>query len=218
VLDDWSGADWAVIDRSGVGAWFDSNSKPYDITASVCVSKNRLVAAFRTNIKDLLRNSGELPQAMFKNGGCLDLMIGSNAAADSTRRDPVEGDLRLLVTQVQGKPKAVLYRAVVPNTKEPVPFSSPWRTLTLDQVDDVTEHLEFAAGENGVYEIAIPLKVLGLQPKPGMAIKGDIGILRGNGFETLARVYWSNKSTAITADVPSEAQLTPNLWGNWLFQ
>jgi len=44
-------------------------------------------------------------------------------------------------------------------------------------------------------------------------MKGDIGILRGNGTETTARSYWSNKATGITADVPSEAALTPHLWG-----
>ena len=50
------------------------------------------------------------------------------------------------------------------------------------------------------------------------AIKADIGILRGNGFQTLQRVYWNNKATAITADVPSEAELTPALWGKWQFK
>ena len=38
-------------------------------------------------------------------------------------------------------------------------------------------------------------------------------ILRGNCTETTARSYWSNKSTGITVDVPSEASLTPHLWG-----
>jgi hypothetical protein len=49
-------------------------------------------------------------------------------------------------------------------------------------------------------------------------LQGDLGILRGNGFETLERVYWSNKATAITSDVPSEAQLTPRLWGRWVLE
>ena len=52
----------------------------------------------------------------------------------------------------------------------------------------------------------------------GQSLKGDIGVLRGNGFQTLQRVYWSNKATGITADVPSEAQLTPQLWGWFLLQ
>ena len=64
----------------------------------------------------------------------------------------------------------------------------------------------------------VPLAALGLKPADGQAIKGDIGILRGNGFQTLQRVYWNNKATAITADVPSEAELTPALWGRWQFK
>ncbi len=217
-LDDWAGADWAVIDRSGTAAYFDSNSRPYDITAAVRISGDKLAVAFRTNMKDLLRNSGELPQALFKNGGCLDVMLGTNPAADPDRRDAVTGDVRLLITQVDGKPRAVLYRAVVPGTKTPVPFSSPSRTITLDEVADVSDQLEFAAGDDGVFEIAIPLSVLHLSPQPGMKIKADLGVLRGDGVSTLARVYWSNKATAIVSDVPSEAQLTPALWGNWIFE
>ena len=58
----------------------------------------------------------------------------------------------------------------------------------------------------------------GARPEVMQAIKGDIGILRGNGFQTLQRVYWNNKATAITADVPSEAELTPKLWGKWKVQ
>ena len=38
-------------------------------------------------------------------------------------------------------------------------------------------------------------------------------MLRGSGGQTTQRVYWSNKATAITADVPSEAELTPEAVG-----
>ena len=214
-LDDWEGAAWATIDKSGVAANFNSNSKPYDVTAAVTIAGDRLYAAFRTTEPDLLRNTGETPNAPFKTGGALDLMLGTDANADLKRANPVAGDERLLITRVKDKTLALLYRAVVPGTKEPVPFSSPWRTITIDRVDDVSAQTQFADDGKGNYEISIPLATLGLKPQPGTAIKGDIGILRGNGFETLQRVYWSNKATGITADVPSEAMLTPQLWGKW---
>jgi len=70
----------------------------------------------------------------------------------------------------------------------------------------------------GNFEISIPLATLGLKPQPGQKLKGDIGILRGNGFQTVQRVYWSNKASGIVADVPSEAELTPKLWGRLEFQ
>ena len=215
-LDDWAGASWASIDKRGVAAFFDSNSKPYDVTAAVCVARDRLHVAFRTGDKDLLRNSGESLSLLFKTGGALDLMIGADPAADPARRAPVAGDQRLLVTLVKGRPVALLYRAVVPGAKVPVPFSSPWRTITFDRVDDVSADLRFAA-QGGDYELSVPLMTLGLRPGPGQSIRADLGILRGSGFQTTQRVYWQNKATGMTADVPSEAMLTPNLWGLWRF-
>lgn len=216
-LDDWTSAAWVDIDKSGVGANFNSNSKPYDITGALTISGDRLYAAFRTDDDKLLQNTGELATAPFKTGGALDLMLGTNPAADAKRANPVEGDLRLLVTQAKGKTMAVLYRAVVPGTKTPVPFSSPWRTIPLDRVDDISDQVVLA-GSKGNYEFSVPLAALGLKPQAGQPIRGDIGILRGNGFQTTARVYWSNKATGITADVPSEAMLTPQLWGRVEFK
>jgi hypothetical protein len=226
-LDDWTGTDWAVIDRRGTAANFNSDSKPYDITGAVTVSGDRLYAAFRTQDAELLKNSGETPNAPFKTGGCLDLMLGIDPKADAKRTKPVAGDQRLLVTQLKGQTHALLYRAVVPGTKEPVPFSSPWRTITLDRVDDVSAQLQLAQGiekddkgkpKSAFYEFSVPLAALGLTAADGQSIRGDLGILRGNGFQTLQRVYWNNKATGITADVPSEAELTPALWGKWQFK
>jgi hypothetical protein len=141
-------------------------------------------------------------------------MIGASARASEQRDQPVAGDSRLLVTRVKGKTLAMLYRAVVPGTPDPIPFSSPWRTITLDRVEDVSAQVEFA-GTNGNYELSIPLGTLGLKPVAGQRLKGDLGVLRGNGFQTVQRVYWANKASGITADVPSEAELTPKLWGIW---
>ncbi|HEY3323049.1 MAG TPA: hypothetical protein VGP72_21535 [Planctomycetota bacterium] len=216
-LADWTGADWAPVDRRGTAANFNSNSKPYDVAAAVCVSGEKLFVAWRTTEKDLLRNSGEMPTAPFKTGGCLDVMIGADPKASEKRGEPAPGDVRLLITKVKNKTLALLYRAKVPGTKDPVPFSSPWRTITLDKVDDISAQVELASVE-GNYEISIPLATLGLKPAAGLAIKADLGVLRGDGTHTTQRVYWSNKGTAITSDVPSEAMLTPNLWGKWVFE
>jgi hypothetical protein len=218
-MDDWTGADWVDIDKSGVRANFNANSKPYDITASVALNGDRLYVAYRTGENDLLVNSGEMPIALFKTGGALDLMIGADETASPDRLKPVVGDSRLLVTLVKGKPKALLYKGVVNGTKpnDKVPFSSPWRTITFDKVEDVTSQLQFAKA-NGNFEISLPLAVFGLKPKAGMTIKGDVGILRGDGVQTSARSYWSNKATGIVSDVPAEAELTPALWGTFEFE
>jgi len=191
-LDDWSGADRAKIDER---TW-----------ASLAVAGDRLYAAFQIPDAKLLDNTGESLPMLFKTGGALDLMIGTG------------GNQRLLVTLVQGKPVAMLYRQTVPGTplEQRVPFASPTRTVYFDRVEDVTAGLEFA-GSNGSYEFSIPLATLGLQPVAGQTISGDVGVLQGNGGQTTQRTYWHNKATAITTDVPSEAALAPQLWGQWKF-
>ncbi len=216
LLTDWAGADWASIDKRGVAANFNSNSIPYDVKGAVAINGDKLYAAFSTGDVNLLTNTGVMPNALFKTGGALDLMIGTNPAADSTRTNPVAGDIRVIITKVNNATTATIYRAVVPGTVTPVPFSSPWRTITIDQVVDISNQVQLA-GAAGDYEISIPLTVLGLTAADGVNIKGDIGILRGDGMTTVQRVYWSNKATSITSDVPSEAMLTPLLWGTWRF-
>jgi hypothetical protein len=208
-------ATWATIDRriTKVG-WAD---KPDITEAAVTIAGGHLLATFRNDDPNLLINSGAITNAPFKSGGALDLMIGTDSKADAKRTDPVSGDIRLLIYQVKGQTKATLYRAVVRGSKTPVPFSSPGHTINFDEVEDVSSRIQLFCG-NGTYSIYVPLEVIGLHPLPGQSIKADLGILRGNGMQTVQRVYWSNKATGITSDVPTEAALTPNLWGRWLFK
>ena len=217
-LDEWNDLNWVDIDNRGTKANFNSNSKPYNVKGAVAVAGNKLYLGFKTGNPDLLRNSGEASLAPFKTGGALDIMIGTNSSANPDRKTPVAGDLRLIITYVKNRPLALVYRAVLPGfSGSKVPFSSPWRTITFDQVEDISNQLIFKAGKDGEYEASIPLSILGLKPTPGMLIKGDIGILRGDGVQTLSRTYWNNKATAILSDVPSEAELLPKLWGTWQF-
>lgn len=218
--DNWTFAQWVAIDHRGVAAYFNATTKPYDVNGAVAVADGKLYAAWKTGDPNLLQNAGDVPNALFKSGGALDLMIGADPSANPDRTAPVAGDERLLISQVGGKTRALLYRAVVPGTAETdkIAFNAPWHGITLDQVEDVSEQVQLTADGAGNYEIAIPLLPLGLKPQAGMQIKGDIGLLRGDGKQTTQRVYWTNKATAIVSDVPSEAELTPRLWGTWKFQ
>ncbi len=222
-LDEWSANQWATIDQRGNKAYFNANSKPYDVSAAMQVVGDTLYVAWKTTEKNLLQNSGDIDIAPFKTGGALDLMIASDPNAKPDRNQPVAGDQRLVITRVKEDRKqrdwAVLYKAVVPSTSESekVPFTSPVRSISFDQVTDVTSQIKLAS-DGGNFEAAIPLGLLGLTPKAGMQVKGDVGVLRGTPGKTSQRVYWSNKATAITADVPSEAELLPKLWGTLVFE
>ncbi len=218
------GAQWATIDERQVqvGDW---GRRKVATAAALAVCGDRLYVAMKTDSTNLLANSGESLQNLFKTGGGIDLMIGTNPSADPKRKSAAAGDVRLLVAQVKGKTMAVLYRPVAAGAKaEPVQFSSPLRTVTFDRVEDVSDQVIVAAWADkddrgavklACYEMSVPLSVLGLMPQAGQTIRGDIGVLRGNGYQTLQRVYWSNKATGLVSDIPSEAELLPQLWGVW---
>lgn len=229
-LGDWPSGGWVLIDErtQQVGDWGHRKART---EAALAISGDRLYAAFRTTDQNLLANAADSLPMLFKSGGALDLMLGADASADPKRRAADAGDLRLLVTRVKKQPLAVLYRPVVPGaTDEKFPFASPLRTILFDRVDDVTPSVALASDwaadpkdKNGrlgtaTYEFSVPLATLGLAPHAGLKLRGDIGVLRGNGVETLQRVYWSNKASGITADTPSEAELLPALWGAFNFQ
>ncbi|HYG76918.1 MAG TPA: hypothetical protein VEK08_18075, partial [Planctomycetota bacterium] len=176
--------------------------KPVKIEGALAVSGDRLFAAFNAFDKDLLNNGGDTLNMLFKTGGALDLMLAAN------------GNERLLVTRMKNKTAAVLYRQKVEGTSadKRVPFASPTRSVYFDRVDDVSDSVQLASSP-GAYEFSIPLSILGITAREGETLFGDIGVLRGQNGATTQRLYWHNKATSITADVPSEAMLTPQLWG-----
>ena len=195
-LNDWKKVEFAQI---------DSRTK-----AALAVSGDRLFAAFKTDDPNLLRNRPETLQNTFKTGGALDLML-----------EAIPGGVRLLVTRSDDKTIAMLYRPRVPGTTtEPVKFASNIgapKTVEMDRVDDVSDQVQLA-NDSGLYEFSVPLSLLGLESLAGKQIKGDLGILRGNGFQTLQRVYWHNKSAGLVSDLASEAELTPQSWGTFEFK
>jgi hypothetical protein len=64
---------------------------------------------------------------------------------------------------------------------------------------------------------AIPLADLHLKPRPGMAIRGDVGFISSNAAGTIdvARTYWANQHTNLVNDMPLEAWFSPELWGEF---
>lgn len=170
------------------------------------------------------RNGGDDFRRAFKTGTCVDFQIGTDAAADADRAGPVAGDLRVLVTSLNGKPMAILYRAVAPQS----PKEQAWATTTVaggttsfDQVvilKNAPITVTSAGGET-VVSATLPLKELGLKPVIGATYRMDWGVLSSrDGNLTTARKYWANATASGTTDEPTEARLTPNLWGFVRFQ
>ena len=215
-LDEWDETSFVSIENRGAKAYFNADSKPYDIRGALRSDGKTLFAAWKTEgVQNLAVNSGESPELLFKTGGGCDLMLATG------------GGIRILAAMVPDKrdrknnivsrrPLVMMYEKSVPGTKaaDKVPFTSPVMTITFDRVRDVTDQVSFAAAKDGSgFELAVPLQLLSMKLQKDSVFKGDIGVLRGADGATLARSYWSNKATAIVSDVPSEADLRPTNWG-----
>jgi len=138
--------------------------------------------------------------------------------------NPRAGDLRLLLTELEGRPRAVLYRPVSA-AKRPFTFDAfegagrP-NAVTMDEVRLADEVKVAVAKGNAGYtvEAAIPWALLGVAggaSVPRGEGRIDFGVLFSDpkGTATALRACWHNRDTNITSDIPTEARLQPALWG-----
>jgi len=169
-------------------------------------------------------NGADAPEFMYARGDTVDLQLGTDAAADPKRSEPVKGDLRLSIGNFQGQPTAVVYRKVA-DEKRPKTFSSGVvKEYVMDSVmvladTQLTAKVD-AQGKRYVVEAAIPLVSLGLSGKDGLAIRGDFGATHGDpaGTDTLLRTHWNNQSTGLVNDEVFELKMEPANWGEIIFE
>lgn len=169
------------------------------------------------------QNNGQIVKQMFNTGDCVDLMFGVNSNADARRKEGAAGDNRLLLTLRDGKPLAVLYKQVDPTRTWPVAFVSPSRAIYFGNVIELQDaQLAVTRSRTGyVLTASVPLATLGIKPDLASSyLIGDVGVIFGSesGNGARLRLYWANKATAITSDIPSEAALMPENWGRFLFE
>jgi hypothetical protein len=178
-----------------------------------------LHAVFEVRDDSPMKNSGADYALLFKSGDSCNVMLATNADADPKRAKPAAGDIRLLFSVLEGKPVCVLYEAVASKDapKEARTFSSPTGAENFERVllvKDAEVKLETAA-DGYTLRASVPLKALPWAPKPGVATRGDIGVIFSDpgGARNVLRAYHANKDTAIVNDIPSEARLEPQKWG-----
>ena len=195
-------------------AIFDGIRLAYDdANLYVCATKNDGNAPFE--------NKGGNPVELFKTGDTVEVMLRTKA--EKKARGLCAGDKRLLLSVFGGKPVAVLYDYKVPGVRpnERTGFSSPWRTVYVDRVGilDAAKVAVHRAGTAVTVEAAVPLAALGLDPSRMRETRGDVGRVNSDatGTRAASREYWSNKSTAIMSDLPSETLADPDLWGTFRF-
>jgi hypothetical protein len=196
-----------------------------DAVGALGFDATNLYVAMRVRDDSPLKNSAEDPLTLFKSGDAVDVTLGLDPAADPKRKGPVAGDVRLLLAVVKGKPLAVLYKPVDPTAGPELrrEFSSPVGRTQMDRVQVLPEAKVAAKvrqlkdGKFWELEASVPWVAIGVKPPVvGTTIRGDLGYLQSDegGTQTVGRRYWSAVTQTVISDLPSEARLSPSLWGS----
>lgn len=213
--DEWP----ALFDESKPALLIQENPKQRYARVEARYDADNLYLAYRVfSNRSAMKNIGQDDRLLFKSGDAVDLMLGPD-----TDQDGVTGQLRLLLTYKDKAPVAVINQKAAPgaHASEKFDFSSPWRTITFARVATVKSVTLASAPVPGGYlvEASIPWRVLGVTPQSGLKLRGDVGVLFGDGgTQTISRQYWSNKATGLVNDVPGEADLAPRLWGTFTLE
>lgn len=208
-------------DRANAIEW---RAGKFGVRAHLAYDAKNLYLHYEVRDDSPWRNGGKDWTLLFKGGDSIDLQLATNPGADPDRREPVPGDLRLLIAPMEGEPTAVLYRPELPEGQKgnPQTFSSPWRNVTFDDVRVVEEARIRVRVDESRYQVeaAVPLSSIGLSDPAGKKLRGDLGAIFSDrdGTINLLRSYWANQATGLVNDVPGEAMLTPRLWGTLRFE
>jgi len=159
---------------------------------------------------------------LYASGDTVDFQVATDAKADPGRDKAVRGDLRISIGNFNGTPTAVLYEEAAKKKKLSRSFSSGVeQDFMVRRVEELTDVLiEVTLREDGyTVEVAIPLKTLDMEIKPGMDVAADLGATFGDqsGSDTAKRLYWSNRNTGIVNDEVFELRLEPRNWGKFVF-
>jgi|GEM_PF-958274 len=150
------------------------------------------------------------PAMMLKGGDAVGFCFGPEGGQGESQR--------IMVAQLDGKPMAVVYR---PNSrvKKPYTFASPVSTYVMNYVSPISDvKAAFTPIKDGyAVGVAIPWSVLGYQPTDGLEFPFDAQVIFSDppGTKNIATAWWRSlgNSPVCTVDLPTEAQIYPDLWG-----
>ena len=161
------------------------------------------------------KNAATDPTLLFKGGDAVDLQLRPSDAEGEVR----EGDVRVLVAPFGGSARALVMREKCAGAAADAKrvYSSPVSTRVFESVVlDGRVKAESAAEGNGFrVTVTVPWSLVGVKPAAGMKLRGDIGFLSSDdaGEHTMLRTYFFNRNTGLVSDIPMEAKLATDAWG-----
>ena len=211
---------------------------------TICLEGNRTAQAqvgwddaslhvrFQVGDESPFINTPSDPRLLFKSGDAVEIYLAPDTAKRAVRgqnrQDARVGDARIVIARTPaGKLMATRYRYVTADKEKPNAFSVETGSSGKDTLDDVAPwndlSMQATVGKDGyVVEVAVPWKELGVTPRSGLTLLGDVGVIYGNegGTRNAIRYMWSDKSpeVSINNDIPSEIRIHPNAWGTWMLE
>ena len=214
-----------AIDGKGTG-WKDvpafvveSTSSSFKAKAQLAYDSAVLYLALDVEDPSPWLNEGVDFTRLFKTGDAVDIQLGTVAKTGGAQ--PAAGDVRVVISQLGGKPVAVLMQAVNPAAAagSAKTYTSPVGDKKFAEVRllDGVKIAVVKKSRGYRVEAALPLSALGLKPKAGAEIRGDIGFISSDaaGRINTARTYWANQATNLVNDEPLEAWFVPGSWGTF---
>jgi sugar lactone lactonase YvrE len=208
---DAKGDEWADIDAVEAAL----TGSPQKAKIKLAYDAKHLYALYRVQDVTPWANAGKGYTRLFKTGDAVDLQLSATGNASK----PKAGDVRLLIAPGKRGPVAVIMQPVAPDADASAAhtYTSPVRPRRFDRVSVVDDvQVKVARRPDGyTVEYAVPWRVLGIEPGPGMKLTGDVGFTGSDasGQTTVSRTYWANARTNLVNDEPAEAWLYPDQWG-----
>jgi hypothetical protein len=213
---DGSGKDWGDQPAMPIVC----EGRPEKAAARLACDEKNLYVLFDVQDASPWKNEGKDVKRLFKTGDAVDLYLGPEQPGKK-RTDPGAGDVRIVLSQLDGKPVAVLMRPVDPKATADTKhrYHSPVGDRDFDRVEILAAAMVAIQKRDGGYrvEAAVPWSALGFTPKSGLKLAGDVGVISSDaqGTINIARTCWSNPHTNLVSDLPHEAWLYPAEWGTF---
>ena len=203
-LNDWGKLPLVKVQREG-GAGSANVRLAYDA--------ENLYAFFDVRDATPWANEGRDFSRLFKTGDTVDLQL----SATGNKQQPKAGDVRVMISQLAGKPVVVVMQPIAATKgADAKVYHSPVQNRNFDRVAIIPAKVQVQkTGEAYMVEVAVPWSALGIVPKAGMKMTGDVGFTGSDtaGTTTISRTYWSNLETNLVNDEPTESWLYPQQWG-----
>lgn len=188
--------------------------------ASVRLTLSGEALWFRFEVKDgsPLVNAEPDPKIAFKGGDAVDLYFGPSGE----RKEPVEGDVRLLIGLHNGKATLVGMKPKSKDLKRVQAYSNPaGYTHSFDFIGPVEGAEVSAVKTADGYTVVGRVPLAFLRPlsfAPGTELRFDADVLGSDpsGQKTVTRTFWhsaGDSALTMTQDLPTEAWLYPCYWG-----